>query len=223
MLGIRKRSGALPFERITLGNVTGIQSLVSNVERWVIGLKIVLRTMIKGLDLIARMLKLEHETLSEPLRVATRASKTIETHKVYGNCKISISKQNFEAELIQLNMIEFDINLGMDWLTKHHAMVECQKKKVKLQTPSQKEIIYHGEFKERKSLLFASQTWKAIKCGEEIYLAMINEVKGEDAQKLKDIPIVQEFPDVFPEDLPGGIPDREVEFEINLVPGAASI
>ncbi|XP_073300515.1 uncharacterized protein [Primulina huaijiensis] len=66
-------------------------------------------------------------------------------------------------------------------------------------------------------------TWMAIKGGEEIYLTMINEAKEEDAPKLEDIPVVQEFPDVFPEDLPGLIPDREVEFEINLISGAAPI
>ncbi|XP_075515808.1 uncharacterized protein LOC142550619 [Primulina tabacum] len=66
-------------------------------------------------------------------------------------------------------------------------------------------------------------TWKAIRGGEEIYLAVINEIKEEKVPRLEDIPIVQEFPDVFPEELPGEIPDREVEFEINLVPGAAPI
>ncbi|XP_075499165.1 uncharacterized protein LOC142537542 [Primulina tabacum] len=156
-----------------------------------------------------KMLKLEHETLSEPLRVATPASKTIETHKLYRNCKICIGKQNFEVELIQLNMIEFDIILEMDWLFKQHAMMDCQKKNVKLQTLNQKEIVYHGKSKERKSLLSASQAWKAIKGGEEMYLAMINEVREEGAPNLEDIPVFQEFPDVFPEDLPGTIPDRE--------------
>ncbi|XP_073041950.1 uncharacterized protein [Primulina eburnea] len=75
-----------------------------------------------------KKLKLEHDILSELLRVATPASKTIETHKVYRNCKICISKQTFEVELIQLNMVEFDIILGMDWLAKNHAIVDCQKK-----------------------------------------------------------------------------------------------
>ncbi|XP_075483700.1 uncharacterized protein LOC142523856 [Primulina tabacum] len=142
-----------------------------------------------------KKLKLEHDILSEPLRVATPASKIIETHKVYRNCQICISKQIFEAELIQLNMIEFDIILGMDWLSKNHAIVDCQKKDIGLQTPTKEEIIYHGKSKERKYVLSASQAWKAIKGGEKIY--------------------------VFPEELPGEIPDREVEFEINLVPGAA--
>ncbi|XP_073019382.1 uncharacterized protein [Primulina eburnea] len=64
--------------------------------------------------IFAKKLKLGHETLSEALRVATPASKKIETHKVYRNCKIYIHTQIFEAELIQLNVIEFDIILGMD-------------------------------------------------------------------------------------------------------------
>ncbi|XP_075515426.1 uncharacterized protein LOC142550071 [Primulina tabacum] len=108
-------------------------------------------------------------------------------------------------------------------LAKNHAIVDCQRKNIRLQTPTKEKIIYHGKSKERKSLLSASQTWKAIKGGEEIYLAMINEVKREEIPKMEDIPIVQEFPDVFSEDLPGEIPDREVEFEINLVPGVAPI
>ncbi|XP_073030638.1 uncharacterized protein [Primulina eburnea] len=128
----------------------------------------------------AKKLKLEHEILSEPLRVSTPA-------------------------------------------TKNYAIVDCQKKNVRLQTPTKEEVIYHGKSKERKSLLSASQAWKAIKGGEEIYMTMINEIKEEDVPKLEDILVVQEFSDVFPEQLPGTTPDREVKFEINLVPGAAPI
>ncbi|XP_075499254.1 uncharacterized protein LOC142537639 [Primulina tabacum] len=100
------------------------------------------------------------------------------------------SKQDFEAELIELNMIEFDVILGMDWLAKNHAIVDCQRKDIRLQTPTMEEVIYHGKSKERKSLLSASQAWKAIKGGEKIYLAVINQVKGEEIPKLEDIPIV---------------------------------
>ncbi|XP_073049570.1 uncharacterized protein [Primulina eburnea] len=96
----------------------------------------------------AKKLKLQHDIISEPLRVATPASKTIETHKVYQNCKICISNQTFEVELIQLNMVEFDIILRMDWLAKNHAIVECQKKDIRLQTPTMEEVIYHGKSKE---------------------------------------------------------------------------
>ncbi|XP_073045646.1 uncharacterized protein [Primulina eburnea] len=115
-------------------------------------------------------------------------------------------------------MAEFDAFLGMDWLAKNHALLDCQKKSVKLQTPNHEEIIYHGKYKEQKSLLSASQTWKVMKSCEEIYLAMISEVNNEVTQKIEDIPVIHEFPDVFPEELPDTIPDCEVKFEINLIP-----
>ncbi|XP_075515917.1 uncharacterized protein LOC142550728 [Primulina tabacum] len=87
----------------------------------------------------------------------------------------------------------------------------------------QEEVVFHGKSKERKALLSASQAWKALKSGEDIYLAMISEVQREFELRIENIPIVREFPDVFPEELPVTIPDREVEFEINLVSSAAPI
>ncbi|XP_073061969.1 uncharacterized protein [Primulina eburnea] len=96
-------------------------------------------------------------------------------------------------------------------------------KNVKLQAPNQEEVIYHGKVKKQKSLLSASQNWRAMKSGEEVYLAMISEVNEETILALKEIPIVQDFPDVFPEELLGAITDREVEFKINLIPDAAPI
>ncbi|XP_073137139.1 uncharacterized protein [Henckelia pumila] len=161
-------------------------------------------------------------TLVEPFRVATPTSKTIETHKVHRNCNVCINRHTFEATLIQLNMLEFNSILGMDWLSKNHTLDDYKRKNGKLRVSNQEEFIYHGKGKGCKSLLSASQTWKDMKSGEEIYLSMINEVKGAEL-RLEDIPVVQEFPDVFPEELRGIIPNRKVGFEINLVPGSAPI
>ncbi|XP_073304174.1 uncharacterized protein [Primulina huaijiensis] len=172
---------------------------------------------------LAKKLGLKPELLAEPFRIATPTNKAIETHEIHRNCLISIGNQKFSTDLIQIVMADFDIILGMDWLAKNNAIVDCKGKRVKLRTPNQEEIVYHGKSKERKSLLSASQAWKAMKSGEDIYLAMVSEVQGEAELKIEDIPIVCEFPDVFPEELPGIVPDREVEFEINLVPGAAPI
>ncbi|XP_073152989.1 uncharacterized protein [Henckelia pumila] len=171
----------------------------------------------------AKKLGLIPEILVEPFRVATPTSKAIDTHKVHRNFIIGISEHVFQAGLIQLNMLEFDAILGMDWLANNHALVDCRMKNVKLRTSNLDEVIYHGKTKEQKSLLSASQAWKAMKSGEEVYLAIVGEVKEEVTLALEEIPVVQEFPNVFPEELPGVIPDREVEFEINLVPGAAPI
>ncbi|XP_073033906.1 uncharacterized protein [Primulina eburnea] len=171
----------------------------------------------------AKKLGCKPEKLNEPFRIATPTNRAIETHKIYRDFRISIYNQTFSADLIQLSMVDFDIILGMDWLARNNATVDCKVKGAKLRTPDQKEVVFHGKSKKQKALLSASQTWKAMKSGEDIYLEMINEVQGEVEQRIEDIPIVREFSDVFPEELLGTIPDREVEFEINLVPGAAPI
>ncbi|GJX55384.1 hypothetical protein Tco_0285281 [Tanacetum coccineum] len=60
----------------------------------------------------------------------------------------------------------------------------------------------------------------------DVFLAHVTTKKAEDKSKekrLKDVPIVQDFPEVFPEDLPGIPPTRQVEFQIDLIPGAAPV
>ncbi|XP_075515829.1 uncharacterized protein LOC142550636 [Primulina tabacum] len=145
----------------------------------------------------AKKLGRKPDKLAEPLRIATPTSKAVETHEIYRDCRISISNQPFSADLIQLIMVDFDIILGMDWLAKNNAIVDCKGKKVKLLTAEQKEIVFHGKSKERKLLLSAAQAWKAMKSGEDIYLAMVSEIKEEVELSLEDIPIAREFPDVF--------------------------
>ncbi|XP_073132184.1 uncharacterized protein [Henckelia pumila] len=166
---------------------------------------------------------LVHEKLTEPLRVATPTNKIIETLKIHRKCKMCVCEQIFDADLVELNMVEFDVILGMDWLSRNHAVVNCRDKNVKLRTPNHEEITFQGKIKMRKPLLSASQAWKAIKGREEVYLAMVSEVKEEPELQLEDLLIVREFLDVFPEELPGMVPDREIEFEIQLEPGAAPI
>nr|GFC52556.1 putative reverse transcriptase domain-containing protein [Tanacetum cinerariifolium] len=59
-----------------------------------------------------------------------------------------------------------------------------------------------------------------------VFLANINSTKDEDKSKgkrMEDVPVVSEFPKVFPEDLPGIPPTQQVEFQIDLVPGAAPV
>ncbi|XP_073317295.1 uncharacterized protein [Primulina huaijiensis] len=167
----------------------------------------------------AKKLGRKPDKLTEPFRIATPTSRAIETDEIYRDCIISIGEQIFGVDLIQLIMVNFDIILGMDWLARNSAIVDCKGKRVKLRTPGQEEVVFHGKSKERKSLLSASQAWRGMKSGEDIYLAMVSKIKEEVERKLEDIPTVREFPDIFPEELSGTVPDREIEFEINLVPG----
>jgi hypothetical protein len=96
--------------------------------------------------------------------------------------------------------------LGMDWLSKHNRLINCAKKTVRLTPSSGKELEYVAE-----DLV----TDKAI--SNRIVLNHL------DAASTLDIRTVSEYPDVFPEELPGMPPDREIEFVIELVPCTAPI
>ncbi|GKF16905.1 hypothetical protein Tco_0061823 [Tanacetum coccineum] len=56
----------------------------------------------------------------------------------------------------------------------------------------------------------------------QVFIAQVTEKKSNE-KRLEDIPVVREFPEVFPEDLPGLPPVRQVEFQIDLIPGAAPV
>ncbi|GJY03694.1 putative reverse transcriptase domain-containing protein [Tanacetum coccineum] len=90
----------------------------------------------------------------------------------------------------------FDIVIGMDWLSKYHAKILCDEKVVHIPIDDET-LIIRGD--------------------------RITEKKKSDEKRLEDIPVVREFPEVFPEDLPGLPPVRQVEFQIDLIPGAAPV
>ncbi|GJY90633.1 putative reverse transcriptase domain-containing protein [Tanacetum coccineum] len=104
----------------------------------------------------------------------------------------------FNIDLMPVELGSFDVIIGMDWLRRCHAVIVCDEK--------------------------LAQEYMAKGC--QIFLAQISAKKEEDkseGNQIKDIPIVRDFPEVFPEDLPGLPPARPVEFQIDLIPGAAPV
>jgi hypothetical protein len=94
----------------------------------------------------------------------------------------------------------------MDWLSKHKVLIDGAKKSVKLTTPDGKELEFVAE-----SVVTAKGVANCVK---------VNQL---DASQGPEVPMVNEFPDVFPDDLPGMPPDRDIEFVIELKPGSAPI
>ncbi|KAA0042457.1 reverse transcriptase [Cucumis melo var. makuwa] len=116
-------------------------------------------------------------------------------NSVYRKCSVLIDGETLEVDLISLNIQEFDVILGMDFLSNHYASLNCH----------QKEIVFKRPGK-----------------GCTAYLANVIDTQVSKL-KLEDILVVREFPDVFPKELSGLPPDREIEFSIDLVPGTAPI
>ncbi|GKD45911.1 putative reverse transcriptase domain-containing protein, partial [Tanacetum coccineum] len=122
----------------------------------------------------------------------------------------------------------FDFIIDIDWLVNHHAVIVCDEKVVRI--PYGDEVLIFqgdrsGEGKKSKlSIISCTKTQKYIKKGCLTFLAQVTKKETEDKseeKRLKDVPIVWDFPEVFPEDFPGLPPTLQVEFQIDLVPGAA--
>jgi hypothetical protein len=113
---------------------------------------------------------------------------------------------NFVANLIVLESKGIDVILGMDWLRKHKALTDYAKKSIKPTTPDGKEMEFVAE-----PVVIAKGVANHAK---------VNQL---DASQGSEVPVVNEFPNVFPEDLPGMSPDRDIEFVIELKSGTTQI
>ena len=123
-----------------------------------------------------------------------------------------IGEKRFLGDLIQFNLSEFDIILGMNWLTTHEAHIDCKALKVILKDSKGRKVYFHGErTKPEKRIISAMKACKMLRKECVGYWCYALEVK-DDEVRVGDIPIVCEFPDVFPEELPGLPPQREIDF-----------
>nr|GFC97984.1 putative reverse transcriptase domain-containing protein [Tanacetum cinerariifolium] len=136
----------------------------------------------------------------------------------------------FNIDLMPVELGSFDAIIGMDWLVKYQAAIVCAEKIIRIPWGN-KILIIHGDGSNRGnatrlSIISCSKTEKYVKKGFPIFLAHITMKEVEDKSKkkrLEDVPIVRDFPEVFPEDLPGLTSIRPVEFQIDLVPSAAPV
>eukprot|EP00253_Pinus_taeda_P015743 PITA_15743 len=110
------------------------------------------------------------------------------------HCSFTIAGQPVTADLNVLPLGSYDILIGMDWLEKHWSLVD------------------------------SNQLVKCVRKGCQVYAIQVGYADSKDKTTiLNNIPVIQEFTDVFPEEIPGLPPKRNIDFTIELVPGAAPV
>src|ERR1041384_1864675 len=114
---------------------------------------------------------------------------------------INIRGVDFLANLIILESKGLDVILGMDWLQKYNGVIQCAKRAIQITTPD-------------------GVTVEFTAANPSTQMSVLNQMRGAS---LEEIRVVCNYPDVFPEELPGMPPDRDIEFLIDLVPGTAPI
>nr|GFA54431.1 putative reverse transcriptase domain-containing protein [Tanacetum cinerariifolium] len=124
----------------------------------------------------------------------------------------------------------FDVIIGMDWLTKYYGVIICEEKIVRV--PFRREmLIFQGNGnnqreESRLNIISCTKAQEYLSKGCDVFLAHITTKEAKDKSKgkrLEDVPIFRDFLEVFPKYLPGIPPARQVEFQIDFVPGAAPV
>jgi hypothetical protein len=114
---------------------------------------------------------------------------------------VELYGEKFQADLIVLGTKGLDVVLGMDWMSKYQGHIDCARKAITVTSSSGVQIEHVATMPSHKAY------YKKSVCGPT----------------LDQVPVVCEYPDVFPEELPGMPPDRDIEFIIELIPGTAPI
>ncbi|XP_070009943.1 uncharacterized protein [Nicotiana sylvestris] len=163
------------------------------------------------------------ELLNDPFLVATPVGESLLAEYVYRACQIQVEGRDTLADLIVLDMIEFDMLMGMDWLSSCYAIVNCHAKIVKFEIPNEPSFILRGsQVPETCKIVSFMKAQRLLTKGCLGLLAIINDTRKETIS-IENVPVVREFFDVFPEDLPGLPPIREIDFGIDLLPDTQPI
>ncbi|GJX50805.1 putative reverse transcriptase domain-containing protein [Tanacetum coccineum] len=145
-------------------------------------------------------------------------------------CTLNFLNHPFNIDLMPVELGSFDVIIGMDWLEKYDVVIVCAEKIVRI--PFGDEILIvrgdgsSNEHGTRLNIISCTKAQEYLTKGCHVFLANITATKDKDKSKgkrLKDVPVVQEFHEVFSEDLSGIPPTRQVEFRIDLVPGATPV
>ncbi|GJV95170.1 putative reverse transcriptase domain-containing protein [Tanacetum coccineum] len=144
------------------------------------------------------------DALQDPTVVTEVADgKKVEVDRIIRDYKLELGNSLFIIDLIPLGHGSFDVIVGMDWLSKNKAVIVCHEKVVEIPLEGGGILRVQGE--------------RTLGVAKALMNAKVDE------PKLSDIPVVRDFVDVFPEDLSGLPPQRQVEFRIDLVPGATPV
>ncbi|GJV38502.1 putative reverse transcriptase domain-containing protein [Tanacetum coccineum] len=141
-----------------------------------------------------------------------------------------VTDRGVDIELANSRKLSFDIIIGMDWLSKYQAVIFCAEKIVCIPFGNEILIIRGDESRHehgsRLNFISCTKTQKYLLKGCQVFFSHVTMKEVEDKYKeeqLEDVPIVRDFIEVFPKDLTGIPPTRKVEFQIDLIPGAASV
>nr|GEX38952.1 hypothetical protein [Tanacetum cinerariifolium] len=168
----------------------------------------------------SHLIDIEPVKVDHSYEVKLAGGRVVRTNTILRGCALNLVDHLFEIDLMPIELGTFDVIIGMDWLILHDAIIVYGKKEVHVPLNKRMLVVKGDDCVSRLKVVSCMKVKKYVDRGSYLFFAQV--IKKEPAERrLEDVPIICKFPDVFPEDLSGLPPPRQVEFEIKLVPRAA--
>ena len=164
-------------------------------------------------------LGLEVETLEEPLYMSSPLGIRARIRMICRGCELEISGTLLTVDLRIMDMPEFDVILGMDWLTAYRVVIDCERRRVTAYTQDGTHVVFQGD---KHDIL--PQTVYESRCQGQLAGWLASLTLEDEVRPDLDLPqVVCEYVDVFLDELPGLPTHRDVDFGIELHPGTSPI
>ncbi|GJS24832.1 putative reverse transcriptase domain-containing protein [Tanacetum coccineum] len=168
-------------------------------------------------------------TLDTNYSVELADRKSLTTTTILRGCTLNLQNHLFKIDLLPIKLGSFDVIIGMDWMAEHRAEVVCYEKYMCVPHGNDM-LIIQGERsgvknESRLEVISSIRTQKYIDQVCQLFLPQMTKEEETEIpeRRIEDVPVVRDFPEVFPEDLPGLPPTRQVEFHIELITRATSV
>nr|GEY82548.1 putative reverse transcriptase domain-containing protein [Tanacetum cinerariifolium] len=160
--------------------------------------------------------------LNSSYEVELADGKVVSTNSVLRGCTLNLLYHLFVIGLMPIELGTFDVIVGMNWLVERDALIVCGRKEVHVPYKNKTLVVKSDSSVSRLKVISCIKARKYIERGSQFFIAKVKE-KEPAMKQLQDVPVICNFPEVFPNDLPGLLPPQQVEFKIELIPDAAPV
>ncbi|GKB60020.1 putative reverse transcriptase domain-containing protein [Tanacetum coccineum] len=139
--------------------------------------------------------------IEDSYEVELADKRVVSTNTILKGCTLSLVNHIFEIDLMPIELGTFDVIIGMDWLIKHDAVIVCGEKVVRIPYGNKMLIVEGDKGRSRLKIISCIKARKHVEQGCYLFLAYVTKKKSKE-KRMEDVPIIRDFPEVFPEELP---------------------
>ncbi|GJS54135.1 putative reverse transcriptase domain-containing protein [Tanacetum coccineum] len=148
------------------------------------------------------MLNIEPVRIGASYEVELADGRVVSTNTVLKGCTLNLVNHIFEIDLMVIELGTFDVIIGMDWLVKHDDVIVCGEKVVRIPYGNKTLTVESDKGVSRLKVISCIKARKYVERGCHLFLTHVTEKKLKE-KRLEDVPVIRDFPEVFPDDFSG--------------------